>query len=92
MPAESQRNEVAVGHEKSIFSQDTASLLSSWTNLFSILLLQKGFTPLHVAAKYGSIDVAQLLLQRKAVPDDAGKVRQSSHGVMTVYDLKIFYY
>lgn len=38
------------------------------------LPLQKGFTPLHVAAKYGSLDVAKLLLQRKALPDDAGKV------------------
>ena len=37
-------------------------------------LLQKGFTPLHVAAKYGSLDVAKLLLQRRALPDDAGKV------------------
>ena len=36
--------------------------------------LQKGFTPLHVAAKYGSLDVAKLLLQRKALLDDAGKV------------------
>jgi len=37
---------------------------------------QKGFTPLHVAAKYGSLDVAKLLLQRKALPDDAGKVNR----------------
>ena len=36
--------------------------------------LQKGFTPLHVAAKYGSLDVAKLLLQRRAPPDSAGKV------------------
>lgn len=39
---------------------------------------QKGFTPLHVAAKYGSLDVAKLLLQRKALPDDAGKVTRKS--------------
>lgn len=36
--------------------------------------LQKGFTPLHVASKYGSLDVAKLLLQRHAPPDSAGKV------------------
>lgn len=36
---------------------------------------QKGFTPLHVAAKYGSLDVAKLLLQRRAAADAAGKVR-----------------
>jgi len=36
--------------------------------------LQKGFTPLHVAAKYGKMEVANLLLQRNAPPDAAGKV------------------
>uniref|UniRef100_A0A3B1JC24 Uncharacterized protein n=1 Tax=Astyanax mexicanus TaxID=7994 RepID=A0A3B1JC24_ASTMX len=30
----------------------------------------KGFTPLHVAAKYGSLEVAKLLLQRRALPDE----------------------
>lgn len=39
--------------------------------------LQKGFTPLHVASKYGSLDVAKLLLQRRAPPDSAGKVIQT---------------
>uniref|UniRef100_A0A8C3MNU8 Uncharacterized protein n=1 Tax=Geospiza parvula TaxID=87175 RepID=A0A8C3MNU8_GEOPR len=34
---------------------------------------KKGFTPLHVAAKYGSLEVAKLLLQRRACPDSAGK-------------------
>ena len=38
---------------------------------------QKGFTPLHVAAKYGSLDVAKLLLQRRAAADSAGKVKFS---------------
>lgn len=38
---------------------------------------QKGFTPLHVAAKYGNMEVANLLLQRNASPDAAGKVRQA---------------
>lgn len=37
-------------------------------------IFQKGFTPLHVAAKYGSLEVAKLLLQRRASPDSAGKV------------------
>uniref|UniRef100_A0A667WRB8 Uncharacterized protein n=1 Tax=Myripristis murdjan TaxID=586833 RepID=A0A667WRB8_9TELE len=31
--------------------------------------------PLHVAAKYGKIEVASLLLQKRAAPDAAGKVR-----------------
>lgn len=37
---------------------------------------QKGFTPLHVAAKYGNLEVANLLLQKNASPDAAGKVKQ----------------
>ncbi len=41
------------------------------------LSLQKGFTPLHVAAKYGKIEVAKLLLQKQAPPDAAGKVKVS---------------
>lgn len=41
-------------------------------------LLQKGFTPLHVAAKYGKIEVANLLLQKNASPDASGKVGQKS--------------
>lgn len=38
---------------------------------------QKGFTPLHVAAKYGNMEVANLLLQKNASPDAAGKVKQA---------------
>lgn len=43
---------------------------------YNCFLLQKGFTPLHVAAKYGKIEVANLLLQKNASPDAAGKVGQ----------------
>uniref|UniRef100_A0A8C0H4M7 Ankyrin 1 n=1 Tax=Chelonoidis abingdonii TaxID=106734 RepID=A0A8C0H4M7_CHEAB len=35
---------------------------------------QKGFTPLHVAAKYGKVDVARVLLEHDAHPNVAGKV------------------
>lgn len=43
--------------------------------MFMFLFFQKGFTPLHVAAKYGKLEVANLLLQKSASPDAAGKVR-----------------
>ncbi len=45
--------------------------------------LQKGFTPLHVASKYGSLDVAKLLLQRRAPPDSAGKVCIQNENFLT---------
>lgn len=44
--------------------------------------LQKGFTPLHVAAKYGKIEVANLLLQKNAPADAAGKVTLVSERLM----------
>uniref|UniRef100_A0A665UMX6 Ankyrin 2 n=1 Tax=Echeneis naucrates TaxID=173247 RepID=A0A665UMX6_ECHNA len=47
---------------------------------------QKGFTPLHVASKYGSLDVAKLLLQRRAPPDSAGKNGLTPLHVAAHYD------
>ncbi|KAF6733817.1 Ankyrin-2 [Oryzias melastigma] len=50
------------------------------------LATKKGFTPLHVAAKYGSLDVAKLLLQRRALLDDAGKNGLTPLHVAAHYD------
>lgn len=58
--------------------------------LMEMLLLQKGFTPLHVAAKYGKIEVANLLLQKNASPDAAGKVRQARVTPCRIYPVLIF--
>lgn len=37
--------------------------------------LQSGFTPLHIAAHYGNINVATLLLNRAAAVDFTARVR-----------------
>lgn len=50
---------------------------------------QKGFTPLHVAAKYGSLDVAKLLLQRRAAADSAGKVKVFKHICLLYNSVKL---
>jgi len=39
---------------------------------------KKGFTPLHLAAKYGNMNVARLLLQKNAPVDAQGKVITNS--------------
>ena len=47
---------------------------------------QKGFTPLHIAAKYGNIKVARLLLQKDANPDCQGKNGLTPLHVATHYN------
>lgn len=42
--------------------------------VFIFLPLQKDFTPLHVAAKYGRLEVASLLLRNYAAPDAKAQV------------------
>uniref|UniRef100_A0A8C0UHD9 Ankyrin 1 n=1 Tax=Cyanistes caeruleus TaxID=156563 RepID=A0A8C0UHD9_CYACU len=42
-------------------------------SMMGCLSPQKGFTPLHVAAKYGKVDVAELLLAHDAHPNASGK-------------------
>lgn len=41
---------------------------------------KKGFTPLHLASKYGNIKVTKLLLQKQAPVDAQGKV--SNHYII----------
>ena len=42
---------------------------------------QKGFTPLHVAAKYGKVRMAELLLEHDAHPNAAGTVSLTSRSI-----------
>lgn len=45
------------------------------TPMFSLWPQQSGFTPLHIAAHYGNINVATLLLNRGAAVDFRARVR-----------------
>ena len=50
------------------------------------LCSQKGFTPLHIAAKYGNIKTAKLLLEKEANPDVQGKNGLTPLHVATHYN------
>lgn len=58
-------------------------------NLWNSLLwfvLQKGFTPLHIAAKYGNAKVTKLLLQKSGNPNVEGKNGLAPLHVATHYN------
>jgi len=44
------------------------------SNLAGMLFVQSGFTPLHIASHYGSMDVAKLLLDNGADIDFSARV------------------
>uniref|UniRef100_A0A4W5MHZ4 Ankyrin 2 n=1 Tax=Hucho hucho TaxID=62062 RepID=A0A4W5MHZ4_9TELE len=69
------------------FHLPTYWLLQSLLNRhLYVVSIQKGFTPLHVASKYGSLDVTKLLLQKRAPPDSAGKNGLTPLHVAAHYD------
>lgn len=46
--------------------------------LYSLLSYQSGFTPLHIAAHYGNVNVSTLLLNRGAAVDFTARVQPNS--------------
>jgi len=49
-------------------------------------LQQKGFTPLHIAAKYGNVPITKILLQKGANPNVEGKNGLTPLHVATHYN------
>ncbi|TMS04344.1 Ankyrin-3 [Larimichthys crocea] len=73
-------------HEKELVSREAMQIFTSCSNLllyifpltfiltmYLIVCSTERVSPLHVAAKYGKMEVASLLLQKRAAPDAAGK-------------------
>lgn len=53
---------------------------------------KNGFTPLHIAAKYGNMSVAKILLQRDIKLDVQGKVSRSIHTMYVLTHIHVCVY
>lgn len=51
---------------------------------------KNGFTPLHIAAKYGNMSVANILLQRDSKLDAQGKVC-TNYNIFQIFHFLILY-
>ena len=51
-----------------------------------VVVQQKGFTPLHIAAKYGNVPITNILLQKGANPNVEGKNGLTPLHVATHYN------
>lgn len=61
-------------------------IVSAVLDFFFVLYLQRGFTPLHVASKYGNLKVVQSLIQRGTNPNFEGKNSLTPLHVATHYN------
>jgi len=53
--------------------------------MFVVVIKQRGFTPLHMSAKFGKLKVAQLLLDKGADANVEGKYKLTPLHVATHY-------
>jgi len=53
---------------------------------YVVCIQQKGFTPLHIAAKYGNVPISKILLSKGASPNAEGKNGLTPLHVATHYN------
>jgi ankyrin repeat protein len=77
---------VGLGMVVGEISYTNENLSGLYSNLDNLFCLQKGFTPLHIACKYGNIKVVRLLLQKEANANVQGKNGLTPLHVATHYN------